>query len=122
MLTDNQKIQIQELINHCSDSQLKPVIEAAFSKWKDDKVYPQQRAYNVWGNFGKNQYEKWENEAGCCLIGSALIGKQKMISPYEDALSYFKLSPSQLDSYIFGFDGRNCNDTVSQLRKILFGS
>jgi len=117
MITETQKVKIQDLITSCKDDKLKAIIESAFQKWLSGKVNPRQHNYGVWGSVG--EWESFEGE--CCLIGAALIDKPRLIAPYEDALHYFKVEPAELDSYIFGFDGRESNETVTELRKILFG-
>ncbi len=120
-MLEETKIQLQEILDNCSDQKLKPIIERAIPKWISGEIKPAQKSYGIYCQ--DENYIPLYNDRDCCLIGTALIGMKGKGTPSEDAVEIFNLSDENLSSYISSFDGNvNFNGTVSQIRKILFGA
>ncbi len=123
MLTNLQKIQLKEILDKCLDEKLKLILERAIPKWISGEVIPFRNNYGIYVK-DKNYIPLYLDNT-CCLIGTALIGFKRKRTITEDAIEIFGLTEELLLKYISEFDNfidnNSNNDTIVEIRKILFG-
>jgi len=108
MLTVDQMSDLRKIRDKIEDKRLLLLVNEAIKGWSRDNVHPGSEYYGVNYESDGEFYEP--NDDGCCLLGAACIGKQKIefstnVWEWEKMEKILSLTNDEHDAIVCGFDG-----------------
>lgn len=110
MLTVDQMTNLRRIRDEIEDKRLLLIVNEAIKGWSRDDVLPASEYYGVNYEPDGEFYEPNDDDNGCCLLGAACIGKQKIefstnTWEWEKMKKILLITDDEHDAITTGFDG-----------------